>query len=230
MSIAYDLAARALRRVYDRRIDCEAVLDADVWFPEAERFVRAWPRIRDEALAVAEDLPRIPRFHDIMREQAAISANDDRDWRMFIMQAYGIRFARNLARSPTLEALARAIPDVLSVSFSFLTPGKYIPPHHGPFRGILRGYLVLSMPRRADGAPAAVLKVDGREYRLAEGQFMLWDDTYEHAVWNESDEVRIVLLLDIRRRGLPWHLRLLSSAIIGLVRLGVRLRGIELLT
>lgn len=43
---------------------------------------------------------------------------------------------------------------------------------------------------------------------------MLWDDTFEHEVWNDSAQVRTVLLLDIRRRDMPGGLRLLSSAII----------------
>ena len=54
---------------------------------------------------------------------------------------------------------------------------------------------------------------------------MLWDDTFEHEVLNASDEVRIVLLLDIRRRSMPLDLRLLSNAVIALVRLGIRVRG-----
>ncbi|MCA8248907.1 aspartyl/asparaginyl beta-hydroxylase domain-containing protein [Burkholderia multivorans] len=224
MSVAYDYAAGLLRRLYDRHIDGGAVLDASA-FPDADRFVHAWRAIRAEALAVARDLPRIPRFHEIMREQHDISANDARDWRMFIMQAYGQPFPRNLSRCPTVASIVATSPDVLSASLSFLAPGKHIPPHRGPFRGILRGYLVLSMPRRADGTPGAVLKVDGREYRLDEGRFLLWDDTFEHEVWNDSDDVRIVLLLDIRRRDMPRMLRWLSNAVIGIVRLGIRLRG-----
>lgn len=81
------------------------------------------------------------------------------------------------------------------------------------------------MPRRADGSAAAVLKVDGRDYRLDDGQFMLWDDTFEHEVWNDSDSVRIVLLLDVRRRDLPPGLTLLSACIVRLIRIGIRLRG-----
>ena len=224
MSVAYDYAAGLLRTLYDHHIDSGAVLDTAA-FPDAERFIHAWPAIRAEALDVARDLPRIPRFHEIMREQHDISANDARDWRMFIMQAYGQPFARNLSRCPTVESILAASPDVLSASLSFLAPAKHIPPHRGPFRGILRGYLVLSMPKRADGTPAAVLKVDGREYRLDEGCFLLWDDTFVHEVWNDSDEVRIVLLLDIRRRGMPRLLTWLSNAVIGVVRLGIRVRG-----
>ncbi|HGM5272384.1 aspartyl/asparaginyl beta-hydroxylase domain-containing protein [Serratia nevei] len=222
MSAIYDWSVLALRNVYDRRIQGKPVLDSAALFPDAERFTAQWRQIREEALTVAHDLHNIPRFHEIMIQQESISANDARDWRMFIMKAYGQPIARNLACCPTLAALIASSPDVLSASLSFLAPGKQVPPHRGPFRGILRGYLVLDMPKRADGVPAAVLKVDGREYRLHEGEFMLWDDTFEHEVWNDSAQVRTVLLLDIRRRDMPGGLRLLSSAIIALVRLNVR--------
>jgi aspartate beta-hydroxylase len=225
MAAFYDVGARALRTLYDRRIDAGAVLDSVTLFPDAPRFVAAWPAIRDEALAVSRDLSRIPRFHEIMREQASISANDARDWRMFIVQAYGVRFPRNLDRCPALAALLASTPDVLSASFSFLAPGKHVPAHRGPFRGILRGYLVLSMPKRADGSAAAALKIDGQEHRLDDGQFLLWDDTFEHEVWNDSEEVRIVLLLDIRRRGMSRGLTWLSAGLIRLVRIAIRLRG-----
>jgi aspartate beta-hydroxylase len=222
MSAIYDWSVLALRRIYDRRISGTPVLDSARLFPDAQRFTGQWQQIREEALTVAEDLRNIPRFHEIMIEQASISDNDARDWRMFIMKAYGQPIARNLARCPTLAGLIASSPDVLSASLSFLAPGKQVPAHRGPFRGILRGYLVLSMPKRADGLPAAVLKVDGQEYRLNDGEFMLWDDTFEHEVWNDSAEVRTVLLLDIRRRDLPSGLRILSSGIIALVRLNVR--------
>ncbi|GAB7540313.1 aspartyl/asparaginyl beta-hydroxylase domain-containing protein [Burkholderia sp. 3C] len=225
MAAFYDLGARTLRHLYDRKIRSAAVLDTAALFPDARRFTAAWRTLRDEALDVARDLPRIPRFHEIMREQADISANDARDWRMFILQAYGVGFEKNRVRCPALAAIVDATPDVLSASLSFLAPGKHIPPHRGPFRGVLRGYLVLSMPKRDDGSPAAVLKIDGRDHRLDDGQFLLWDDTFEHEVWNDSDSVRIVLLLDIRRRDLPPGLRLLSAAIVRLIQVGIRLRG-----
>ena len=53
------------------------------------------------------------------------------------------------------------------------------------------------MPLAADGRPAAVLKIAGTEHRLADGEYLLWDDTFPHEVTNDSDEVRTVLLLDV---------------------------------
>jgi aspartate beta-hydroxylase len=226
MALSYDLAVDGLRALYDRRISGPPVLDFRRDFALGARFVAAWPAIRDEALAVRRRLDQVPRFHEIMPEQASISANDGRDWRMFILKAYGVEQPRNMAACPRLAALVHGVPEVLSASFSFLGPHKHIPPHRGPIRGILRFYMMLSMPRAADGSPAAVLKVDDVEYRLDEGQFLLWDDTFEHEAWNDSDEVRIVLSLDVWRPHMPFDMQCLSALLIQLVGLGIRIRGV----
>ena len=145
---------------------------------------------------------------------------------MFILKAYGTEFPRNVAACPNLAALVAASPEVLSASISFLAPHKHIPLHRGPFRGVLRFYLVLSMPRGADGRPAAVLNIANTEYRLGEGEFLLWDDTFPHEVTNGSDEVRTVLLLDVWRLDMPLDMRLLSHLLIFIVRVIARVRGV----
>lgn len=226
MALSYDLAVHGVRALYDRRISGPPVLDLDRDFAPGAGFVAAWQAIRDEALAVRHRLDQVPRFHEIMPEQASISANDGRDWRMFILKAYGVEQPRNMAACPQLAALVREMPEVLSASFSFLGPRKHIPPHRGPIRGILRFYMMLSMPRTEDGSPAAVLKVADVEHRLGDGQFLLWDDTFEHEAWNESDEVRIVLSLDVWRPHMPVDMQCLSALLIRLVRLGIRIRGV----
>lgn len=225
MSVLYDQTASVMRRIFDSRVVAPAVLDPGTHFPDARRFVAAWRPLRDEALRVAARLQDVPRFHEIMPQQTAISANDARDWRMFILKAYGVEVPRNMAACPTLAGLVASCPDVLSASLSFLAPRKHIPAHRGPFRGVLRFYLVLAMPLAADGKPAAVLRISDAEYRLAGGDMLLWDDTYEHEVWNASDELRIALLLDIRRHDMPVDMALLARGVISLIRLGIRLHG-----
>ena len=226
MNLLYDQTATLIRWVYDRRIIGPPVLDVDVHFPAGERFAEAWREIRDEAMEVAAQLAEVPRFHEIMPEQTAISANDARDWRMLILKAYGVEVPENQARCPALAAIVAAAPEVLSASISFMAPKKHVPAHRGPFRGVLRFYLALSMPRLADGRPGAVLKVADREYRLEDGDYMLWDDTYPHEVWNESDQVRAVLLLDVWRPGMPADMELFSRALISIVRASMRIRGL----
>jgi aspartate beta-hydroxylase len=220
----YDFSTDAIRRIYDRRVTGAPVLDVESYFPEAKRFVDVWPKLRDEALQVAGDLEHVPRIHELMSEQAAISANDGRDWRMLVLKAYGTSLPRNLGRCPVLAETVAASPDVLSAALSFLAPGKHVPEHRGPFRGVIRFYMGLSVPLSADGRPAAVLTIDHREHRVGDGECVLWDDTFPHEVLNGGDDVRIALLLDIRRRGMPLDMALLSRVLISAVGLSVRLR------
>jgi aspartate beta-hydroxylase len=226
MGFFYDQSATLIRHIYDSRIEGPPILDADRYFPEAKVFADAWREIRAEADALVARLHSVPRFHEIMREQTAISANDARDWRIFVLKAYGVTCARNMDACPRLAAIVADMPSVLSASISYMAPGKHIPAHRGPFRGVVRFYLGLSVPRRADGRPAAVLKVDGLEYRVGDGEWLLWDDTYPHEVLNDSDKVRSVLLLDVWRRDMPLDMKMFSRLLIGAAGAGVRWRGV----
>jgi aspartate beta-hydroxylase len=225
--MGYDHVAGLVRRVFDARIVGPSVLDTDSCFPNADRFTGRFEQIRAEALSVLKSVDKVPRFHDLMPEQADISANDGRDWRMFIMKAYGVDVPENLSRCPVMAGILTSTPEVLSAAFSFLAPRKHIPPHRGPFRGIMRFHLILKMPLDSEGLPAAVLTIDGKPHRLSEGSQLLWDDTYTHEVLNGSDEVRVALLLDVKRPQMPLDMRLLSAGIIGVVRAGMRIRGVN---
>jgi aspartate beta-hydroxylase len=202
-------------------------LDADRYFPNARRFAESWLDIRDEALAVARTVERVPLFHDIMPEQRSISEVDRRDWRIFVLKAYGVEVTPNMARCPALSSLLRAAPEVLSATISFLAPGKHIPVHRGPFRGILRFQMGLAMPTGMDGQLAAVLKIEDSEYRLADGECLLWDDTYPHEVHNDSGQLRIALLLDVWRREMPIDMELLSRLVAVATRLAIRFRAVD---
>jgi len=226
MSILYDRAVQALRWIFDHRIRGPHELDVATCFPAGVKFIGAWTTIRDEALAVAQRMPTIPRFHEVMQEQADISAADDRDWRVFVLKAYGAEIPENMARCPALSAVLRDSPEVLSATISFLAPGKHVPRHCGPFRGIMRFHLGLSMPLAADGRLGSVLVIEDKEYRIGNGCGLLWDDTYPHEVWNRSDQVRIALLLDVWRPGMPADMRLLSHLIVSGIRFLIRARGL----
>jgi aspartate beta-hydroxylase len=225
MSRIYDLASDRIRRVYEKRIDAPAILDAAAEFPNAAKFTAAWRSIRDEALGAR--LGEAPRFHDIMPEQAEISANDGLDWRMFVLKAYDVAVPENLARMPVLARLLAECPEVKSAAVSFLAPRKHIPSHRGPFRGIMRFHLGLVIPRQADGRPATVMMINHQEKRITDGEGMLWDDTYFHEVMNNADEARVALLLDVWRPGMPWDMEILSRLIVRAVQAGMRRRGVS---
>jgi aspartate beta-hydroxylase len=223
----YDHAVGAMRGIYDRRIHTPSVLDTGRYFSAAERFTGALADIRREALMVAGGLSSVPRFHDLMPAQAEISANDGRDWRMFILKAYGVPVEKNLQRCPAIARLLDNTPEAVSAVLSFLAPGKHIPQHRGPFRAILRFHLMLSMPVDEEGMPACELNIDGVPHLLKEGESLLWDDTYAHEVWNRSDKVRIALLLDVWRNDMPMDVALMSRGILAAAQVWLRRRGVS---
>ena len=127
----YDRTVAAVQQLYARGISTAAILDTDQYFPGAATFQTHWQEIRNEAAHVAENLLSIPLFHDLVPNQESISAQDERDWRMFVLKAYGIPVSRNLRRCPVLANLLAEDPSVLSAAFSYLAPGKHIPEHSG---------------------------------------------------------------------------------------------------
>jgi len=224
MSRLYDLSANVVRGLYDLRIHAPALLDSAVEFPEGRRFAEQWPALHAEAGGVMRRLQRIPRFHELLESQTDISANDGRDWRMFVVKAYGVPIASNLAACPVLAKLLDRTPQVLSACLSFVAPGKHIPVHRGPLRGVLRFHLGLIVPLDADGRPGTVLWVDGVPHRIGEGDTLLWDDTYPHELHNASDGVRVALLLDIWRPRMPVDMQWLTRTIALAARAAVRWR------
>lgn len=225
MTKFYDQASGVVRRIYERRIDAPAVLDVDSDFPNAHKFAAQWEAIRDEAKTARLD--SMPRFHDIMPEQADISANDGRDWRMLILKAYDVPVPENLERMPLLTKLLDECPEVKSATVSFLAPHKHIPRHRGPFRGVMRFHLGLDIPKRDDGSPATVMLIDDEENSIGDGEMLLWDDTFPHEVINEADEPRVALLLDVWRPRMPVDMEVLSRIIVGAVKIGMRYRGVS---
>ena len=98
--------------------------------------------------------------------------------------------------------------------FSVLLPHKHIPPHKGPWKGVLRYHLALRTP--ADESLARI-RVGESIQQWSAGRSMVFDDTFEHEVWNDSDDTRVVLFVDVIRQ-LPWYLAIPNRAFIGAIR------------
>lgn len=225
MGKTYDLACKAVGALYDHAISTPPILDLNRYFPDHRRFAQNWHRIRDECLAAVQDIGSVPQFHELMEAQRPLSTYGDKYWRLFLLKAYGSNHRGNQAKCPFTASLIKQSRSVQSATFSILEGRKHIPMHRGPFRGILRYHLGLVIPRKPDGSSSNRLKIDGVVHELKEGGELLWDDTYPHEAWNDSEALRAVLMLDIMRPGMSLPLRLVTRAIIVLVRVGVELKA-----
>lgn len=153
-----------------------------------------WMTIRRELDGILEYWQALPSFQDISTDQRTIT--DDDRWKTFFLYAYGIKAEGNCARCPETARLVAAVPGMLTAMFSIISPGKHIPPHRGPYKGVVRYHLGLLVPEPRDRCRIRV----GNDVRhWAEGRSLLFDDTYEHEVWNETAGMRAVLFLDVVR-------------------------------
>jgi aspartyl/asparaginyl beta-hydroxylase (cupin superfamily) len=87
------------------------------------------------------------------------------------------------------------IPGLNSAFFSILAPGTHIPDHRGVTKGLITCHLGLIVPRDGD----VRMRVDDRVVRWAEGETLVFDDTYRHEVWNDTAGTRVVLLIQFER-------------------------------
>ena len=168
------------------------------WVPELEKRTAD---IRDEMIAAlseaaAEFTPYVQYgAGDPVNQWAEL--NHSRAWTSFHLYRGGEPVEANLARCPkTAEALklidsvhlAGTCPNAM---FSVLAPKTKIPPHHGESNARLVAHLPLVVPE------PCLFRVGYDNRRWVEGEVIVFDDTIEHEAWNDSDEIRVVMLFDV---------------------------------
>ena len=98
--------------------------------------------------------------------------------------------------TPFLCKILDTMPEVSSCALSLLEPKIKIPIHNGYYKGIMRFMLPIKIPKDKKNV---FLCNNGIKYHWKEGNPVLWDDTYPHKVYNNTNEIRIVLYMDIER-------------------------------
>lgn len=163
-------------------------------FPWIRELEANWAVIRRELDALLAYQEALPNFQDISTDQ--LSLTDDDRWKTYFFYGYGFRSDPNCARCPETTRLIEAIPGMETAMFSILAPGKHIPPHFGPYKGVLRYHLGLLVPEPEDHLG---ITVAGQVAHWSEGKSLVFDDTFEHSVWNDTDGTRVVLFVDVVR-------------------------------
>jgi ornithine lipid ester-linked acyl 2-hydroxylase len=163
-------------------------------FPWVRQVEDNWTTIRGELERVLEDHEALPNFQDISKDQIEIT--DDDRWKTFFLYGFGFKAKLGLEMCPQTAALMEQIPGMTTAMFSILSPRKHILDHRGPYKGVLRYHLGLIVPREKEACRIRV----GEDFRHWEdGKSMIFDDTFNHEVWNDTDETRVVLFVDVLR-------------------------------
>ena len=88
--------------------------------------------------------------------------------------------------------LAADLPEG-NICLSILEPGTELHAHCGPTNVRLRAHLGLRVPERCG------LSVGEEVLSWREGEWLVFDDSFEHLAWNRSDRPRVILIVDL------WH-------------------------
>jgi beta-hydroxylase len=188
------------------------VLD-NAHFPFLKTFTDNWEVIRGEALEILKYREAVPAFQEVSPDQKRIATG--KNWRTFILFGFRKKLTKNCAMAPETTRLLETIPNLQTAWFSILSPGYHIPAHRGVSKGIVRAHLGLIIPKDAEKCRIRV----GDQIRVWHpGEVFVFDDTYEHEVWNETPEERVILLFDFDRPMRFWG-RVVNNSFLGLMKL-----------
>jgi hypothetical protein len=144
--------------------------------------------IRDEILALDAS-----RFH---RESERIGRSGD--WDVAFLYERGRRHDEVCAACPVTTRAVESYPTIRTsaglIYASRLRGRTHIEPHRGPTNLRLRCHLALTVPQGDCG-----IRVGEETRRWEEGRCLVFDDYFDHEAWNDTDEDRLVLIVDL------WH-------------------------
>jgi beta-hydroxylase len=188
-------------------------------YPELAVLAANYPVIRAECEALMArrlDLPGMDQLTDYTAGGIHQIA-----WKSFMFKS-GDFLDGNCALAPKTAALLRTIPGVYTAFFSVLEPHQHIKPHWGYWKGFVRYHLGVVIPDDNAGRKCWIrinadawdrdnreAIAEGQTYYWHNGEAVLFDDTFLHDAANESDQVRVVLFLDVARK-MVWPLTLLN--------------------
>ena len=171
-------------------------------FPWLDAVEQQWEAIRDEFLAVLRAdqgfTPYITYGADQPVAQWA-ELNHSPRWSAFHLVKDGARVEENASRCPTTMAVWSQTPwpdqagRTPVAMYSVLKPRTRIPAHVGASNCRLVTHLPLIVPA------GCRFRVGNQTREWVPGKSWVFDDTIEHEAWNDSDELRVVLIFD------TWH-------------------------
>jgi hypothetical protein len=155
-------------------------------------------------------------FSEIQREVLALDTKGFHEeteniqrtgtWKVFMLWETGRKHRQNCDRLPILTRIMESDDRVRTTSgliyLSRLAPHTHVAAHRGPTNIRLRLHLPFRVP-----AGDCAMQVGGEVRSWVEGEAVVFDDLYEHEVWNNTDEDRLVMVADL------WHSDLTDTEI-----------------
>ncbi len=173
----------------------------DRHFPWFDSIAAQTPAIRAELEALMADpgdaLRPYVRLDEGTPDNKWSALDHSLAWGACFLWEYGEPNQAVLDRCPATAAALASVPSAHipgrapSAFFSMLKPHTRIPPHTGVTNTRAIIHLPLIVP------PGCGFRVGGESREWVEGRPFAFDDTIEHEAWNDSDQLRAVLIFDV---------------------------------
>lgn len=157
-------------------------------FPELLVFEQYFQDIKKEFLKVKNEksgfwLDTFPHY---------VSKSSQNVWQVFSFRFFGIDNPLNHSLCPVTSQLIKSNLNIVSADFSYIPPHTQILPHKGFTRMVLRVHLSLIIPEGDTG-----IRVGNITKKWQEGKLLIFDDSFDHEAWNNTDNDRVVFMFDI---------------------------------
>ncbi|KAM8823293.1 aspartyl/asparaginyl beta-hydroxylase-like isoform 6-T6 [Spinachia spinachia] len=153
---------------------------------------RNWKTIRDEALAMMDQKTGsfVPEEENL-RERG--------EWGQYTLWQQGKKVGNACQGVPKTCSLLEKHSEATGcrrgqIKFSVMHPGTHVWPHTGPTNCRLRMHLGLVVPKHG-----CKIRCTDQTREWEEGRVLIFDDSFEHEVWQEAGSYRLIFIVDV------WH-------------------------
>lgn len=198
-------------------------------FPELLELEKSFSEIQSECFNILSIRDDIPRLEAIGGKYTSGGVHRI-EWKSYLLKL-GDFIPENCERCPQTRKALSKVPKAKIAFFSILYPGQHIEPHVGYYKGFLRYHLGIKIPK-GDEVNACWLRVsddpqyrinpdkslinNGQFYHWQEGEGIIFDDMLLHEAANETEEIRVVLFVDICRP-MPFILGFIHEFLVDIV-------------
>ncbi|XP_069368399.1 aspartyl/asparaginyl beta-hydroxylase isoform X29 [Paralichthys olivaceus] len=167
---------------------------------------RNWRTIRDEALAVMDQNTGlfVPEEENL-REKG--------EWGQYTLWQQGRKDGNSCQGVQKTCSLLERYTEATGckrgqIKFSVMQPGTHVWPHTGPTNCRLRMHLGLVIPKHG-----CRIRCTNQTREWEEGKVLIFDDSFEHEVWQDADSYRLIFIVDVWHPELTKYQRQTLSAI-----------------
>lgn len=140
----------------------------------------------------------------------------ENSWKVKSFFGWGQRIDETCDQAPEVEKFFKSIPGMVSASVSLLEANTSIAPHYGDSSAVFRCHLGIRIPA---GLPDCGLEVNNESKAWEEGKWTIFCDAVYHRAWNNTNEPRYIVMMDVLRPEFISQKRNVCSNVLSLLHL-----------